>query len=36
MSAAPELVAGVRAANAAFQKEREAIARRAAAILRIN
>jgi hypothetical protein len=35
MSADPELVAGLRAANAAFQKEREAIARRAAAALQI-
>jgi len=34
-SAAPELVASLRAANAAFQKEREAVARRAAAALQI-
>jgi len=34
-SSAPELVASLRAANAAFQKEREAVARRAAATLRI-
>jgi cyclohexyl-isocyanide hydratase len=32
-SAGPELVASLRAANAAFQKEREAVARRAAAAL---
>jgi cyclohexyl-isocyanide hydratase len=35
LSADPELVAGLRAANAAFQKEREASARRAAAALQI-
>jgi cyclohexyl-isocyanide hydratase len=34
-SADPELVASLRAANAAFQKEREAVARRAAATLGI-
>jgi len=34
-SAKPELVASLREANAAFQKEREAVARRAAAALQI-
>ena len=34
-SADPELVESLRAANAAFQKEREEVARRAAAALRI-
>src|SRR3984893_16147598 len=34
-SAGPQLVQGLRAANAAFQKEREAVARRAAAALQI-
>ncbi|MGA7384513.1 MAG: DJ-1/PfpI family protein [Methylocella sp.] len=34
-SAGPELVASLRAANAAFQKERETVARRAAAALQI-
>jgi hypothetical protein len=34
-TAGPELVAGLRAANAPFQKEREAVARRAAAALQI-
>jgi cyclohexyl-isocyanide hydratase len=34
-SAGLELVAGLRAANAAFQKEREEVARRAAAALHI-
>ncbi len=35
-NAGPGLVAGLRAANAAFQKEREAVARRAAAALPID
>jgi cyclohexyl-isocyanide hydratase len=34
-SAGPELAASLRAANAAFQKDREAVARRAAAALQI-
>jgi cyclohexyl-isocyanide hydratase len=34
-SAGLQLVEGLRAANAAFQKEREAVARRAAAALQI-